>query len=1250
MFFTKDCNSINENSGVKASLVSSKKSNSFDNQNNDSSFSLSGVNSFRSSDRSSYTSTEIDAFGGKNNYAKKSSLSNGNATQAIAAIQPDLIARTVSTPSSAAAGSTIQLSYEIENQGNASAGYSYTKFYLSQDLSLGSEDIFLGDDYVDNILSGYYRSESTTLTIGNSVAAGSYYLVYQADGYNYVAESNENNNAVADVINITKPDLIVQNTSNPSSAAAGSSIQLNYQIKNQGNASAVASNTKFYLSQDLNIGNEDLYLGYDYVSGIAAGSYSSESTTLSLGSNITAGNYYLAYIADADGNVAESNETNNGIAGVITITPTQKSDLIVQNTSAPSTASVGSTIQLSYQVKNQGVGGAVATTTKFYISKDTAFSNDDVLLGSDGVNTIAAGATSSETASLIINNAIATGNYYLLYQADGAGNAVESNETNNFASKAIAITQADLIIQNAVAPSTTAVGSTIQLSYQVKNQGVGGAVATTTKFYISKDNAFSNDDVLLGSDAVNAVAAGATSSETASLIINNAIAAGNYYLLYKADANGNVGESNETNNIVSKAIAINGPKPDLIIQNISAPSLVDPGSLITVNYQLANQGTASASSSTTKFYLSKDTTLSGDDTYLSYSRSYLYSGLGAGKYSSESYSLILSSNITFGNYYLLLQADGNGEIFESNENNNVTAKAITIAAPDLLIQNPSAPASANIGTTIQLSYQVKNQGNGKAGVNTTRFYLSKDTSLSSEDISVGSDIIGISDIAPSAVISESVSLYLSSTITPGSYYLLYQADGFGSLRESNENNNVVAKAIVITAPDLVIQNATSAASSAAIGTTFLVNYQLKNQGNGSAGGSKTSFYLSRDTTFGNDDDISLGTEIEASASLTPSAVISRSTSITLAPTISAGKYYLIFKADGPGNVVESNEGNNSVYITTPITLNPINGGGFNSTTGYGLINAAAAVAKALGQSTFADVPDLDGDNWGADAIKAPEVWAKGYTGQGVIVAVVDSGVDYNHPDLNANIWKNTKEIAGNGKDDDGNGYIDDAYGWNFVGNNNNTLDLVDGHGTHVAGTIAAVKNSFGVTGIAYNAKIMPVRVFDDNGTSNITAIPNGIRYAADNGANVINLSLKSPASNELLSAIQYAVSKGAIIVSASGNDGESAPSYPARYANQLGLAVGAVYYDRTLAYFSNRAGTTPLTYVTAPGGYFEGDGDLGIGIYSTLPGNKYGFESGTSMAAPHVAGVVALMLSAKKSLTDAQVRQIVTTTAANSLA
>ena len=126
---------------------------------------------------------------------------------------------------------------------------------------------------------------------------------------------------------------------------------------------------------------------------------------------------------------------------------------------------------------------------------------------------------------------------------------------------------------------------------------------------------------------------------------------------------------------------------------------------------------------------------------------------------------------------------------------------------------------------------------------------------------------------------------------------------------------------------------------------------------------------------------------------------------------------------------------------------------YNSTNGYGLVNAGLAVSKAAGVSPYADVPNVGGNNWGADLIKAPTVWNNGYTGQGTIVAVLDTGVDYNHQDLKNNIWSNNKEIAGNGIDDDSNGYIDDAQGWNFDSSNNNVLDN-NGHGTHVSGTIA----------------------------------------------------------------------------------------------------------------------------------------------------------------------------------------------------
>ncbi|MEH2374171.1 S8 family peptidase [Nostoc sp.] len=320
------------------------------------------------------------------------------------------------------------------------------------------------------------------------------------------------------------------------------------------------------------------------------------------------------------------------------------------------------------------------------------------------------------------------------------------------------------------------------------------------------------------------------------------------------------------------------------------------------------------------------------------------------------------------------------------------------------------------------------------------------------------------------------------------------------------------------------------------------------------------------------------------------------------------------------------------------TANALSTKNYNSTNGYGLINAAAAVARAAGQNTFADVPDLGGNNWGADLVKAPEAWAHGYTGKGVVVAVVDTGVDYNHEDLKNNIWTNSKEIPGNGIDDDGNGYVDDNYGWNFADSNNNTLDN-NGHGTHVSGTIAGENNNYGVTGIAYDAKIMPVKVLDESGSGSYTSIAKGIRYAVNNGANVINLSLGGPYSNPTLeSAIDYASSKGVIVVMAAGNDGGSSPDYPASYASKSGIAVGAVDRNNKLADFSNRSGTNEISYVTAPG----------VKVYSSVPNNQYATYSGTSMAAPHVAGVVALMLSANSKLTDAQVREIVADTAGNS--
>ncbi|MBW4514494.1 MAG: S8 family serine peptidase [Timaviella obliquedivisa GSE-PSE-MK23-08B] len=327
---------------------------------------------------------------------------------------------------------------------------------------------------------------------------------------------------------------------------------------------------------------------------------------------------------------------------------------------------------------------------------------------------------------------------------------------------------------------------------------------------------------------------------------------------------------------------------------------------------------------------------------------------------------------------------------------------------------------------------------------------------------------------------------------------------------------------------------------------------------------------------------------------------------------------------------------------------------FDANYGYGLINASAAVAHAAGQKLFANVPNSP--SWNLNLINAPAVWAQGHTGQGIIVAVLDTGVNYNHPDLASNIWVNAREVANNGIDDDGNGFTDDTRGWSFV--DTDTNDPMDfdgsdniGHGTHVAGTIAALNNNFGTTGVAPNAKIMPIRVIgggDDLLTERFDAnLAAGIRYAVNNGARVLNISLgNDPGDAPLVQtrlALKYARQLGAIAVMASGNErleGATSPIDPASYAVQgLGIAVGAVDRKRALADFSNPAGNRPLNFVVAPG----------VGIRSTTLEEKYTVFSGTSMATPHVAGIVALMLSANPSLTATQVEKILTTTTTGGL-
>ena len=253
--------------------------------------------------------------------------------------------------------------------------------------------------------------------------------------------------------------------------------------------------------------------------------------------------------------------------------------------------------------------------------------------------------------------------------------------------------------------------------------------------------------------------------------------------------------------------------------------------------------------------------------------------------------------------------------------------------------------------------------------------------------------------------------------------------------------------------------------------------------------------------------------------------------------------------------------------------------------------------------------------WGPKNIKCPQAWDLGMGTSDVVVAIIDSGVDYNHPDLKNSMWTDS-----NGK-----------HGYDFVDDDKNPMDEL-GHGTHCAGIVAAKMDNYGITGIA-QVKIMAVRILDEDGSSgSFSDIANGITYAADNGADVISMSFGSyfvpPLSISV--ACNYAWNAGAVLVASAGNDNVDWAHYPSSFENVICVAASTSNNEK--ADFSNYGSDVD---VVAPG----------LGILSTYLNDDYEYLSGTSMACPHVSGVAALAKSQHPSWSNNQIRQMIFDTA-----
>ena len=584
-------------------------------------------------------------------------------------------------------------------------------------------------------------------------------------------------------------------------------------------------------------------------------------------------------------------------------------DLVVDTpTLSTSGPTAGASFTLNATVRNQGNGRSSLTTLRYYQSSDSTITTTDTEVGTESVSGLSASASGDESISLTAPST--PGTYY--YGACVEAVSGESDTTNNCSSGVTVTVGAapapDLVVDTpTVSESAPSAGGRFTLNATVRNQGNSRSNFTTLRYYQSTDSTITTGDTGVGTDSVPGLNASASGDDSISLTAPST--PGTYY--YGACVDAASDETNTTNNC-SDAVTVTvgaAPAPDLVVDTPTVSSAPTAGASFTLSATVRNQGNGSSAFTTLRYYRSSDSTITTGDTEVGTDSVSRINASGSG---DESISLTAPS--TSGTYYYGVCVDA---VSDETDKTNNCSDAVTVIvgaapAPDLVVGTPTVSESAPAaGSRFTLSATVRNQGSGRSGLTTLRYYQSSDSTITTGDTGVGTD--SVSGLNASASGDESISLTAPSSA--GTYHYGACVD---TVTDELDTQNNCSDAVTVTvgaapAPDLLVDTPTVNESAPAAGTRFTLSATVRNQGNGSSSSTTLRFYRSTDSTI-TTTDTEVGTE--SVSGLSASASGDESISVT-APSTSGTYYYGACVDAVSGELDTTNNCSSAVSLTVP---------------------------------------------------------------------------------------------------------------------------------------------------------------------------------------------------------------------------------------------------------------------------------------------------------------------------------------------